>query len=145
MTKPVDELLYDSEAALRQVDSALFSMTGEAPPPPVGPSRQPEGRTHPNGDPGSLTAQGHEELLRVLQDLSSSRARVPNGDDTNQQLQHATAMLAQVESRLASVLNALAPVASADAVTPSPGNPRAGHDERDVLSEGVVAQAARHR
>ena len=112
MAKPVDELLYDSEAALRQVDSALFSMTGESPPPVAEGTNARTANPAAGSDLGSLVAHGHEELLRVLQDLSTGRARVPVGGDANQQLQHATQVLAQVETRLTSVLQSLSPAAA---------------------------------
>lgn len=139
MAKDVEELLYDSEAALRQVDSALFIMTGEAPPPPAEPSATPRARPLPVGDLGSIVAHGHQELLRVLQDLSRERTRSPAADDANQRLQHAAAVFAELEDRLTSVLNGLSPAVSAFATRPPTyGLVEANHEEHPVAGGGMV-------
>lgn len=139
MAKPLDELLYDSEAALRQVDSALFIMTGEAPPPAAEPAHMPNVLPSPVGDLGSIVAHGHQELLRVLQDLSRGRAASPASADAKQQLQHASAVLAQLELQLTSVLNVLSPAVSAVAATPPTyGLVAANHEEHPVVGGGVV-------
>ena len=70
--KPVHESLYDSEAALRLVNTALEDMTGE-PVPDETPT--PAVATAPTNlaDFVSLVVQGYSELNRVLVSLKQSR------------------------------------------------------------------------
>ncbi len=76
MMKDVREVLYDSQAALRLVDSALLDMTGIAEETPAAPpvrSRTPQ-------DADAIVAQGHEALVRMLQQLRASRSMLQKSE-----------------------------------------------------------------
>lgn len=72
MSKPVRESLYDSEAALRLVNTALEDMTGEAVPDHT-PAAAPNAGPTNLADFVSLVVQGYSELNRVLVSLKQSR------------------------------------------------------------------------
>ncbi|MGQ0646085.1 MAG: hypothetical protein ACT4P7_00855 [Gemmatimonadaceae bacterium] len=73
MSKPAQEVLYDSEAALRLVDSALQDMTGEAPHAAPAAPVAPQGGNRGLTEFVSLVLQGFGELNRVLESLRQSR------------------------------------------------------------------------
>jgi hypothetical protein len=55
MSRSADELLYDSEAALRLVDTALHELNGAtAEPDPEASGSTPETEEHPTGDPNGI-------------------------------------------------------------------------------------------
>jgi len=55
MSRSADELLYDSEAALRLVDTALHELNGAtAEPDPGAPGSTPETEEHPAGEPNEI-------------------------------------------------------------------------------------------
>jgi hypothetical protein len=112
--KPPSELLYDSEATLRLVDSAIEEIgdlgSDDSRPaaqrdasslvqhsPPVGPVGQ-----------SDLIAWGHSEILGVLDALRQSRHFLERGtqDLTGQQLAYASAVLSAMEARLTTIARA---------------------------------------
>jgi hypothetical protein len=97
------ELLYDSEAALRLVDSAIDEI------------RQPQ--------LSEILARGYAEVVSVLGSLRESRAVLQrpavgalSQDVTTHQLDHASAVLTDMEGRLAMLASVLDPAALGVAV-----------------------------
>jgi chemotaxis regulatin CheY-phosphate phosphatase CheZ len=91
-TRPVRESLYDSEAALRQVNTALEDMTGE-----VMPDEAPAPGTPTNlADFVSLVVQGYSELNRVLVSLKQSRDALERS--SVEKLQHTHDKLKEVSA-----------------------------------------------
>lgn len=109
--KTPDELLYDSEAALRLVDCAISDL--DAADQPVGPAAA----WQPSPDvTDAVSPLGHagRELARVLDSLRHSRALLvqsghrqsPSRDLTSEQLAYATAVIENVEARLDAIARA---------------------------------------
>ena len=125
--RQASELLYDSEAALRLVDSAIEEI------------RVPDGRRADHGDAARaaqlrdaltaangavdpiglsrILARGYTEVVSVLGSLRESRAvleraTVPDFEDvTTQQLDYASSVLTEMEHRLAHLASVLDPTA----------------------------------
>ena len=105
-TKPANDVLYDSEAALRLVDSALSELRGIAP--GVLEEGEPhEGadaahRTAGEDDPGALAAlprmllKAYSEIISVLECLKQSRGVLERA--TVERLQHTHEKLREVSS-----------------------------------------------
>lgn len=116
--RPANELLYDSEAALRLVDSAIEDLRGAD-------SRE----TTVPVDPAQLLARGYSETVSVLGSLRESRdvlqksgletAHHPcqrtldgtNAEMITRRLDYASSVLAEIESRLAGLARLLDPAA----------------------------------
>lgn len=95
MTKPVRESLYDSEAALRLVNTALEDMTGESTPveaPAPAVAKAPSNLA----DFVSLVVQGYSELNRVLVSLKQSRDALEKS--SVEKLQHTHDKLKEVSA-----------------------------------------------
>lgn len=94
MHKPAREILYDSEAALRLVDSALHDIAGTdvafeaatTPPPP----------TEPNADVLAAVVRSYRELTQVVLSLQQSRGFLQRS--AVERLQHTQDKLRQVSS-----------------------------------------------
>jgi chemotaxis regulatin CheY-phosphate phosphatase CheZ len=105
-TKPANDVLYDSEAALRLVDSALSELRGIAP----GALEDVEGhdgadaaqRNAAENDPGALAAlprmllKAYSEIISVLECLKQSRGMLER--TTVERLQHTHEKLREVSS-----------------------------------------------
>jgi chemotaxis regulatin CheY-phosphate phosphatase CheZ len=106
MTKPANDVLYDSEAALRLVDSALSELRGIAP----GALEEGEGhdgadaaqRNAGEDDSGALAAlprmllRAYSEIISVLECLKQSRGMLER--TTVERLQHTHEKLREVSS-----------------------------------------------
>ena len=118
MSKPVREVLYDTEAALRQVDSVLLDMTGES----ADLVDACDGDAHPAPDLRPCIARIHQvvgELDRAFTALSTDPALFRASDaDT---MAHAAAVLSHTEERLAQLLHR---VTGPHAAAPSRSRPR---------------------
>jgi hypothetical protein len=123
--RPANELLYDSEAALRLVDSAIEDIRDAGPRDPgvdADPASEARLRTLiANGSLGSpglpqVVERGYSEIVSVLGSLRESRsalerAAAAGNQSTTQQLSYASAVLHEMESRLAGLAAIFDPTA----------------------------------
>jgi hypothetical protein len=115
------ELLYDSEAALRLVDSAIEDL--RTLPRSVGTAPEPMSTANlrdllsASGSLGlvgvsQILAQSYGEIVRVLGSLRESRTILERTTDTTaQQSTYASSVLTEIESRLAQLATVLDPTA----------------------------------
>lgn len=124
------ELLYDSEAALRLVDSAIEDIRDAR---PTEPAEHTDAREQPvvaaaleNGEASAVLARSYGELVSVLGSLRQSRnilqhttvAKSHSAQAehiTSQQLSYASSVLTELEARLAELASVL------DSARTSPG------------------------
>ena len=118
--KPPSELLYDSEATLRLVDSAIEEI-GDLGSDDSRPAAQRDASSLVQQSPllgpagqSDLLAWGHSEILGVLDSLRQSRQVLERGtqDITSQQLAYASAVMSAMEARLTTIARAFEPAAA---------------------------------
>jgi hypothetical protein len=114
------ELLYDSEAALRLVDSAIEDIRGLLPHRPSVADESPLSAPHDPAPGGAQAAseileRGYDAIVSALGRLRESRDALQRAlrspETTVEQLSHASSMLTDVEARLAELASLFDPAA----------------------------------
>ena len=165
-SKQPGQLLYDSEATLRLVDSAMreFGEPEESRKSSVAPVVPASAPTLGLVAFSQQLERGYNELIVVLEDLRQSRALLERStvesfghtqfeDIASQQLEQASAVLQDLEQRLAAILRVFNPNASVLAghqipprvlrATSEPNATISNREERPAIAGEIVATRVR--